>query len=479
MQNQQLQRHLGLWTAILVVIASMIGVGIFGNTGIIQMEVRHPLLVLGLWLLGGLIALSGALVYAELATMMPHAGGEYVYLKKSYGLLPSFLTGWVSFIVGFSAPAASAALLSSEYAHKFLIMVAPASALTSLFEEELYRKLYAVLLILLFSLFHSMGVKKGGMVQNVLSFAKLFFISMFAVAGLAVAFLGDGLPPMQQIVVGREADWSGFGVGLLFVMFAYSGWNGATYLAEEIKDPDKNLPRALLMGTTLTIVLYMMLNLVYYLAVPVGELEGQEAVAAVAAGYLFGNNVTVFFNLAFCLMLLSSLSVSIMIGPRVYYAMARDKLFFKAAGRVDPRFGTPMVSISIQAFLAILYVLTGKYDQILAYMGFALSIFPVLTVFGLIYLRKTHPHARRPYQTPLFPLVPLFFIGFSLVIMVTSFLGRPVESSIALAVVLLGIPIYFLWSRFSGEEERVSSLEAALEGEPGRTSEEERLTPRV
>ncbi len=448
MKDYGLKRELGLGSAILVVVASMIGAGIFGNTGIIQAEVGSPVAVILLWILGGAIALSGAMCYAELATQMPHAGGEYLYIRTIFGRIPSFLTGWVSFLVGFSAPAASAALLSADYASEFFKIAMPGSSFDSIYADPLNRKIHGTVMILLFSFFHMQGVRKGGFVQNVLTVVKLVLVIVFAVVGITTAFLAGQHGEVISAFQGGSITTTGLGVGLLFVMFAYSGWNGATYLAGEIKDPEKNLPRSLLYGTGLIILLYFLLNLLYYMAVPVSVLSGKEAVAALAVSHLFGNQMAVFFNLAFFLMLLSSLSVSIMIGPRVYYAMARDKLFFQSAAKISPKYGTPVISIWIQAALAIIYVLSGKYDEILVYMGFALGIFPILTVAGLIRLRRRAPELKRPYKTPLYPYLPIFFMLFSISMLVTSFIGRPLESSIALGVVMAGIPVYFIWNRF-------------------------------
>lgn len=456
----ELKRELGIWTATLLVVASMIGSGIFGNTGIIQEHVGNPWSVLGLWFLGGLIALAGALSYAELAAAMPHAGGEYVYLKNTFGPLSSFLTGWVSFIVAFSAPAAATALLSSDYAKAFVDVLAPNSALAEAFQDEWNRKIYACALVILFSAVHMVGVKFGGLVQNVLTLLKIFLVGLFLIAGLVAVFV------MQPISVPFEAvptKVSGLGLGLLFVLFAYSGWNGATYLAEEIKDPERNLPKALFRGTLLTMILYLLLNILYYMAVPAAELAGQTAVVSLAARNLFGDKVTLFFNLAFCVMLLSSLSVYLMIGPRVYFAMARDNLFFKFASKVSPKFGTPMVSIFLQCLLSIVYITTNKYDTIMTYMGFALGVFPVLTVFGLFKLRK-EGRTGVSYKTPFFPLLPLFFVFFSVLMLVLSFVESPWECARALLVVVAGAPLYYLWMYFQKINGKANGSDSAGAG---------------
>lgn len=450
MEQNSLKRQLGLFTAVLVVMASMIGTGIFGNTGLIQSALGNPLIVVLMWALGGMVAIAGALSYSEMAVMMPHAGGEYVYLRKIYGPLASFLTGWVSFAVGFAAPAASAGLLSASYAHEFLLLVSPEGSLTRFLGEGMGQKIYAILMIAILSGFHMSSLKKGEAMQNILSSLKFGLVVLFALVGLYLSFASGRTFPMESAMQGEGVRWSGLGMGLLFVMFAYSGWNGASYLAEEIKNPEKNLPAAMLLGTGLTALLYMALNVLYYLAVPVAEIEGESAVAALTATHIFqnDNNATVFFNLAFTMMLLSSLSVSLMIGPRVTFAMARDGLFFPVAGRVGEKSDTPAISIFLQALLSVLYVLSGTYQTIMIYMGFALAIFPVLAVAGMIYLRYAKPEMPRPYKTPLFPLVPLFYLGFTIFTMIAALREWTETSLWAMGVVLLGIPVYWVWTRF-------------------------------
>lgn len=441
-----LTRQLGVWTATFVVMASMIGSGIFGNTGIIQSAVGDPYMVLALWALGGIVALSGALCYAELSTLMPHAGGEYVYLKNIFGLLPSFLTGWVSFAVAFSAPAASAALLSADYLKPAVDHMFPGTIFASALDSATGRKVFASLLIVLFTAIHVMHVKKGGVVQNILTVVKVGLVLLFMTAGFYVVVSAPELPMPGQFE-GEGIQWGGVGLGLLFVMFAYSGWNGATYLAEEIRNPERNLPVALIGGTIITMVLYILLNVLYYLSVPASELAGEKAVAYLSASHLFGSKITTFFNVAFFLMLLSTVSATIMIGPRVYFAMARDRLFFRIAAEVHPQFHTPVMSFVIQGMLSILYIASGTYEQIQTYMGIALSIFPLVAIAGLMLLRHKHPDIKGPYRTPLYPLFPVIFILFTVITIVTSVIGRPIEAVVALLVILLGVPVYFLWMR--------------------------------
>lgn len=456
-----LTRQLGVWTATFALIASMIGAGIFGLTGMIQGAVGEPLLVIAMWAVGGLVALSGALCYAELSTLMPHAGGEYTYLKNTFGLLPSFLTGWVSFFVGFAAPAAGSAMLATDYFSRIVKLVAPGSALALEIEEFWGQKLFAATIILIFTILHIFHVKKGSLVQNMLTMVKISLIVLFLGAGFAVVFTSPGGVPVEHFAP-RGIRWSGLGLGLLFVMYAYSGWNGASYLAEEIQQPERNLPRALIGGTLITMVLYLILNVLYYFAVSPEMLSGKWAVGAVAAGQLFGEGVTLLFDLGFFMMLLSGISATIMIGPRVYFAMARDGLFFKWVAHVHSQFQTPLLSFVAQAVLAVFYVMIGQYDTIVSYMGVALAIFPMVSVVALMVLRHRRPDLPRPYRTPFYPLFPLIFLVLTGATVVTTFVDRWQQSAIAMGVILTGIPIFYVWMRIVHRGRSIGEVRASL-----------------
>ena len=452
--SDSLKRKLGIWTATFAVFASMIGSGIFGNTGMVQQFVGDPLMVMFLWFFYGLVAIAGALTYSELAARMPEAGGEYVYLRKPFGPLWGFLSGWVSLIAGFSAPAAIAAFLSADYLTALLKGAFPGYAITDLFVNGKWsvmligwelsitaKQIYAIGLILLFSVFHGVGVKKGGWIQNALTVIKLAIVLLFLIAGMFAIFFAEG--PVHDPFRSDGIQWGGVGIGLLWVLFAYSGWNGASYLAGEIENPERNVPRAMMWGTLLTAILYVALNLMYYLAVPSDDFEGKFTVASIISTKLFGPEISVFFNVCFCLILLSTLSAQIMIGPRVYYAMAKDGLFFKFASEVHPKFETPLYSIIIQGVLSVIYILTNSYYDVMTFMGFSLSIFPFLTVIGLWKLRKNAPEA--PYKVPFFPGTPLFFLAISVVIMATSAYHDPWNSLKAVGGIVVGAIIYALW----------------------------------
>ncbi|MBI1749226.1 MAG: amino acid permease [Acidobacteria bacterium] len=428
-----LPRRLGLITATSVVVANMIGTGIFTTTGLMLGHTESGWLVLLAWLLGGLVALAGALSYAELATMMPHAGGEYVYLREIYGPLPGFLTGWTSFFVGFSAPVAASAVACAKYL----------TAAGVLRETWLAEKTAAAGIVLALTAVHYCGLRLGARVQNLLTGLKLALLFGLVAVGFAIGrgswdFLG---PASGFWAAGRPGQ---LGVTLLLVMFAYSGWNAAGYIAEEVEDPARTLPRSLLLGTLIVMLIYLLVNLLLFFAALPAQLRGIVPVGEVAAVQLFGPGAAAMISTLIGLALLSSLSAYVLIGPRVYYAMARDALFFRFAARVHPRFHTPGLSILAQGACSVAMILTGTFEQLLTYIGFALGIFPVMAVAGVFMLRRRQPARERPYRVWGYPLTPVFFLVMMLAILAVGFVNAPKPSLIALATVAAGMPAYWL-----------------------------------
>ncbi len=448
----------------------MIGTGIFITTGTILEMARDSSTILLLWFAGGIVAVTGCLCYSELATMWPHVGGEYIYLKNSFGFLPSFLTGWTSLVVGFSASVAISSLTFVEYLNQFLksIMIENHYS-SSLLDNPWTQKFAAALIILFFGAIHIHGVKSGSRIQNFLTLLKLLIV--ISLIGLGLSFadwskierLWQSYPPPVK----RETSGlPGTGLVLLIIMFSYSGWNGASYITGELKDPRKFLPRALFFGTFLTMIIYVALNVVFLVSTPGENIMGQEAVGVIATKNLFGSHVSIFFTLGIALILLSSISVEMMIGPRVYYAMARDRMIFGMLSRVHPTFKTPFISVLIQIILSILYVFIGSAKFLMEYMGFALGLFPILTVAGLIYMRIKYPDIPRPFRVPLYPLTPLVFIFLSSGMMITGFMAWTNTSRFAIFVLLLGVVVFYLWRFFlnrnhaetGGEEIAVKKL---------------------
>ncbi len=437
-----LRRQLGPWTATSIVIANMIGTGIFTTTGLMLAEVQSASLVLFCWLAGGAIALCGALSYAELATLWPRAGGEYVFLREIYGPLPAFLTGWTSFFVGFSAPIAAGAVAAAVYFR----------AAGLLPPGWLAEKSAALAMVIALSGVHLTGVRFGARVQNSLTALKLLLLGGLVMAGFAWGS-GDGRHFSAAAGFWDTGQPARIGIVMLWVMFAYSGWNAAAYISEELRDPARVLPRSLLAGTAAVTLLYLLVNLLFFFAAAPLELAGKLPVGEIAARRLFGDTAGTWFAALIALALLSSLGAYAMIGPRVYFAMARDSLFFAAAARIHPRFGTPAVSIAAQCLCACVMVLTGTFDQLLTYIGFALGIFPLLAVAGVFVMRRRVPALSRPYRAWGYPFVPAVYLTGMSWILLTSFINRPGPPLVALATVLAGAVTYrFLFRSGSGRQ---------------------------
>jgi APA family basic amino acid/polyamine antiporter len=447
-----LKRKLGLYTGILIIVADMIGTGIFMTTGNVLGMTGNALLVLVLWGIGGIVALTGSLCYAELSTTWPDVGGEYVYLKKIFGMLPAFLTGWVSLVVGFSAPVAASSLLLIQYINSFALTTAGTdSAVVLLLSGPWVQKGIAAALVVFFGVLHIVGVRRGGYFQNFLTVLKIM---------LMVSLIGFGFAMVDWENAGRLVQRYGTadsgpglpvtGLALLIIMFAYSGWNGASYIAGEVKNPEKNLPRILLYGTLLTTVFYLLLNMVFILSAPGETIIGKDEIGAIAATSLFGPNISGFFTLGIAVVLLSAVSVQMMVGPRVYYAMARDGMIFKSLSRVHPRFETPALAICIQMAFAVFYIFTGSAMTLVIYMGFALNVFPVLTVVGLMIMRRREPGLSRPYRVPLYPVVPLIYVTLSIGMMAAAIMNWTTTSLFAMGVLALGVPVFYIWRRLSG-----------------------------
>lgn len=456
----ELKRQLGLPTAILVVVASMIGTGIFITTGEVLGMTQNAFVLLMLWVVALVVALTGSLCYAELATMWPNVGGEYLYLKNTFGMLPAFLSGWISLIIGFTACVAVTSITIVEYFRQFFLSWQGADSPIAVFLSNPWNhKLTSSMLIVFFGGIHIIGVRVGSAVQNVLTVIKVLII--LGILGFGV-IMADWTKAERLIAAYPAENESAFGriptlgISLLIIMFSYTGWNGASYLSGEIKQPEKNLPRALLWGTVTTSVLYLLVNVIFLISAPGELLMNQKAIGAVATRHLFGPQVSNFFTLAIALMLLSSISVEIMVGPRVYYAMAKDHMLFGFLGTVSERFQTPAFAIFLQVVLSVFYVIIGNSTILMEYMGFALGIFPVITVIGLMYLRYKRPDIPRPFKVPLYPLVPLIFIILSVFMLVAGFMAWTNTARFALLAVCGGVPIYFLWKWYSSK--RYSSL---------------------
>lgn len=451
MGQGELKRELGFFDATMLIAGSTIGIGIFVTTGFIAQNLPSPGGILLIWLLGGLLALAGALSCAELSASFPYAGGDYIYLREAYGTLIAFLSGWSSFLVTFSGSIAALAVGFTAFMTYFFPILSQDRALFSL--EMLGFRLplslghfFSILVVLALSTIHYFGVREGSRLQNVLTVLKIGALIGIILLGV---FLGKGdvghFSPFFDLA--KMKDWTAFGVACIPVIFAYAGWNAVIYMAGEVKEPDRNLPRALLWANLLVILLYLSLNAVYLYGVPVEEMQGALRVSEVATTALFGYQTSALITAIITISILGALNVSVMAGPRVYFAMAQDGIFFRRLTRIHPRFHTPTNAIILQALWSSILILTGTFDALFTYVSVIIAIFSALTVGALLVLRINRPELRRPYKIWGYPLVPVLFILANLGIALATLWEKPLDALRGVGIVGLGIPAYLFWSR--------------------------------
>jgi APA family basic amino acid/polyamine antiporter len=447
--GSDLDRRLGTIDAAAVVVSNVIGSGILMVPAFVAGYAPAPWAILAAWLVGGLLAFAGAMAYAELATMRPRAGGEYVYLRAAYGPLPAFLTGWTSFVAGFSGAIAAAAVGLAAFLGRFVPFAAderpwaslPIGPLTLALSPQTF---VAILVIVIFSGVHAFGLGPGRVVQNTLAAIKVLGLVMFAIAGLT---WGQPPPPPPVPAAMPPVTIDGWLLALVPVMFGYSGWNAAAYIAEEIRDPGKRLPRALALGTAVVVVVFMAMNVVYLYALPIAEMAALRVrVVDVAAERLFAGGAANLLTVLSILITAGTISAMVFAGPRVYYAMARDGLFMPAAARVHPRWRTPVWSIVAQGLWSALLVVSGTFNQLVNYTGFAVVLFAGVAVAALFVLRWREPDAPRPFKAWGYPVAPALFVVLSAAMVVNAIWREPGPALAGLVVLGCGVPLYF-WLR--------------------------------
>ena len=442
----KLVRQLGLFDSTMILMGIVIGSGIFLTTGIMAESLPSGGLLLLAWLVGGVVTLAGALVYAELGAAMPEAGGQYVYLREAYGPLVAFLSGWVIFLVYMCGGIALLRVAFSEYFGSFFPFFSTKTYIISTdFFSVSGGQLMAVILIILFSIINYVGVVFGKLVQNTLTVIKTGAILALIIFGLLVE---KGVPidlsfdagdmSFSQVVVG-------FAVAMVAVFWAFDGWNNVNFVAGEIKNPARNLPLALTLGTTLVAVLYVLVNLVYLKALPISEMSGVITIADSASSVLFGEAATWFLTIAILISIAGALNGSVLVGARVYYAMAKDGLFFQKMTTIHPRFKTPSVAIVTQAVWSSFLALSGTLEQLFVYVIFSAVIYWIITVAGVFTLRKKKPDMPRPYKTWGYPVTPVIFILACTGILINTLFESPVESLAGLGITAVGVPVYFYW----------------------------------
>jgi APA family basic amino acid/polyamine antiporter len=431
-QSTELKREFNLLDTTMISVGSMIGSGIFLVPASIALFVHSPSWSIAAWIIGGVVSLFGALSIAELGTMYPNAGGLYVYLKEAYGPVWGFLYGWSAFAVIRTASISAVAVGFATYLGYFIPL--SATGISSV----------AIISIIALTLINSLGVKSGAIVQNILTLIKIVTLAAIALLGL---FFGSS--SNFSSIVGAEiplTEMAGpFGLALVAVLWAYDGWIQTTFVAGEVKEPQRNIPRALIISTLLVILVYVTVNLSYMAILSIEKISQSTLVLSDAATVVIGTTGAALAAIAVIISTLGCNNGLVLAPARIYYAMSKENLFFKRLANVHPKFGTPVQSLALQCIWACLLVLTGTFEQLITYVVFASWIFYAMAAAAVIILRKKSSEAERPYKTWGYPVTPVIFIIFSLYLVVNTLVENPRDSFIGLGLVLLGLPAFYYW----------------------------------
>jgi len=493
----ELVKGLGLTSATTLVMGSMIGSGIFIVSAEIAREVNSPALLIGAWLVTGFMTIVGALSYGELAAMMPKAGGQYVYLRESLGPLWGFLYGWTLFLVIQTGTIAAVGVAFGKFLGHFFPSVAATHWLIGPFHVGVWepfgialggmdmglntQNLSGIIMVIFLTGLNIFGLKTGAAVQNVFTIAKVSALAALVLAGIIVGrnahavsanftdFWRLGLPHSAG---GADASGNLLGpfVGVLTILavaqvgslFSADAWNNVTFTAGEVQNPKRNLPLSLAMGTGVVILLYVAANIIYLNVLPLnGDPNGADVMArgikyatsdrvgTAALQQMFGSRAEGLMAIAILISTFGCCNGLILSGARVYYAMAKDGLFFKSTSKVHPKYLTPKNALIVQGIWTCVLCLSGTYNDLLNYVIFAVLVFYILTIAGLFVLRRTQPQAERPYRAIGYPVLPAVYIVMALFIDVVLLRYKPQYTWPGLIIVLLGIPVYFIWSRRS------------------------------
>ena len=466
-------RALGLWDATLLVIGLVIGSAVFmvtgGPEGVAHLLPTPGALLLG-WIAGGVVSFAGALVFAELGAALPHAGGQYLFLREAYGDLVGFLYGWSLFAVIHTGTLAALAVGYAEYFGSFVPALGTDRILVTLplpLAGPLAisaGQLNAVFVIAFLSVINYFGVKEGSVFQGIVTVMKLLSFVGFAVAAI---LLGKGSFDHFTSVAAATAPAAGatgaaagggapavtfgsFVLAMIAMLWAYEGWNNITFTAGEIKEPKRNLPLSLVFGMTAITLIYVGMNVIYLYALPVGDMLQTPRIGETAAAALFGPIGARLMALAVLVSVFGCISATVLSGPRVFYAMARDGLFFRGLADVHPRFRTPGRAIVWSAIWSGVLCLSGTYTRLYTFVIFAAVLFYALAGASVIVLRRRRPDWERPYRTWGYPVTPILYVGVCVVVLANTLWNQPVESGIGLGILALGLPAYFYWRRRRG-----------------------------
>jgi APA family basic amino acid/polyamine antiporter len=448
--DEGLVRAIGLGSAVLIVIGSVVGSGIFLTTGGMAAVIPSATLLLAAWVLGGLLSIAGGLTYAELGAMFPRSGGVYVFLREAYGPLPAFLYGWASLLVVISGSIAAVAVGFAEYLSYFFPALSTSAIVLSLaMPWGSYTisagQLVAAASLALLGAVNYVGVRSGNLVNVVLTVAK--------VAGLVaipvMALIAGGVTPSYTPVVPPEVTrpFAAFGVAMIAVLWTYESWYYVTFAAGEIRDPQRNVPRALIIGVLALMTIYVAVNLAYLYTLSIDDMKGVTRIAERASIALMGPSGATLLALTVVISTFGCNAAGILGGSRVIFAMGRDGVFLPAAGKIHPKYRTPHVALVALTVWSVILTLSGTYEQLFTYVMFASILFSVAAGLAIFRLRRLKPDHPRPYRAWGYPWVPALFVLGAAAFVLNTLLERPVESMIGLALVLIGIPVYLLQRR--------------------------------
>ena len=448
--DAELVRAIGLGSAVLFVVGSVIGSAIFLTTGVMASTIPSASLLLLAWAFGGVLAITGGLTYAEMGSMFPRSGGLYVFLREAYGPLPAFLYGWVAMLVVLSGGIAAVAVGFADYLSYFIEPLSPRNILWSVATPAgtislSAGQLAAAAAICVLGAINYVGVRSGNMVNAVLTAAKVAGLAALPVMAIVAtrvepAFVPVVPPDLATPVVS-------FGVAMIAVLWAYEGWYFVAYAAGEIKDPQRNLPRALIYGILALTTVYLSVNVAYVYALTIDEMKGVSRIAEKAATTLAGPSGATFVALTVVLSTFGCNAAAILAGSRLLYAMAADGVFLPAARTVHPRYRTPHIAILGLTAWSTVLALSGTYEQLFTYVMFTSILFSVAGGIALFVLRRKMPAHPRPYRTWGYPIVPIIFIAGSLGFVANTLMERPVESLAGLGLLALGLPAYWYWQQ--------------------------------
>ncbi len=498
-QDKELVKELGLTSATMLVMGSMIGSGIFIVSAEISREVNSPALLIAAWLVAGFMTIVGALSYGELAAMMPRAGGQYVYLREALGPLWGFLYGWTLFLVIQTGTIAAVGVAFGKFLGVFFPSISSSHWILHLWKVPPIpigpmvlgnmdvglntQNLVAILIVVLLSVVNIFGVKTGAIIQNIFTAAKVSALAGLVLFGLSIGRNAQALAAnfsghfWENAGLGaRHAVQVGIGGPTVFVgtltilavaqvgsLFSADAWNNVTFTAGEVKNPSRNLPMSLALGTGVVILLYVLCNVIYLNVLPLSgsptgasilergiKYASEDRVGTAVMTQMFGAAGGALMAIAIMISSFGCDNGLILSGARVYYAMAKDGLFFRSVAKLHPAYKTPAVSLMVQMGWTCILCISGSYGQLLDYIVFAVLVFYILTIFGLFRLRKTHPDADRPYRAVGYPVLPAIYIVMALFIDVVLLRYKPQYTWPGLIIVLVGIPVYYVWTRQRG-----------------------------